>query len=114
MMNWGAYASPGDDQGTLVALTTELTPELEREGLSNDLTRHLQELRKTCDFELQDRITVRVETDSEAIKAMLAEWQGTIADEILCTDWQEGLGEGESHSIEVRGETLKAQMARVG
>ena len=40
----------------LAALVTELTPELEKEGLSREFVRRVQDLRKTADFDIADRI----------------------------------------------------------
>jgi isoleucyl-tRNA synthetase len=43
-------------EGYLVALATEITPELKREGLARDLVRHIQEMRKEADLAVTDRI----------------------------------------------------------
>lgn len=48
-----AVASEG---AYLVALVTDLSPELEKEGLARELVRRVQDLRKTADFEISDRI----------------------------------------------------------
>lgn len=61
--NEGAY---------LAALVTELTPELVREGLAREFVRRLQDLRKTADLEVADRIKVYVNATpglTEAIEA---------------------------------------------
>lgn len=42
--------------GMLLGINTQLTDELLSEGLARDLVRHIQELRKEADFELNDRI----------------------------------------------------------
>lgn len=44
----------------LAALKTELTPELEREGLAREFVRRVQDLRKQADFDIADRITLFV------------------------------------------------------
>jgi isoleucyl-tRNA synthetase len=49
--NEGAY---------LVALVTELTPELVREGLAREFVRRVQDLRKTTDLDVADRIRLYV------------------------------------------------------
>lgn len=48
-----AVASEG---AYLVALVTDLSPELEKEGLAREFVRRVQDLRKTADFEISDRI----------------------------------------------------------
>ncbi len=44
----------------LAALVTELTPELVREGLAREFVRRVQDLRKTADLDVADRIKVYV------------------------------------------------------
>ncbi len=46
------------EEGDLAALATDLTPALAREGLAREFVRRVQELRKTADLQISDRITV--------------------------------------------------------
>lgn len=46
------------EAGILIALDTEITPELEMEGYARDLVRQIQELRKSADYKVDDRIQV--------------------------------------------------------
>jgi isoleucyl-tRNA synthetase len=46
--------------GVVVALSTEITPELELEGDARDLVRAIQDLRKDADLEFSDRITLGI------------------------------------------------------
>jgi isoleucyl-tRNA synthetase len=60
------------DGAYLTALVTELTPELILEGLAREFVRRLQDLRKTSDLDVADRIRVEVYATShlkEAIEA---------------------------------------------
>jgi isoleucyl-tRNA synthetase len=50
-----AVASEGSD---LAALATEVTPTLAREGLAREFVRRVQDLRKTADLQISDRIRV--------------------------------------------------------
>lgn len=61
-----------NDGAYLVALVNELTPDLVREGLAREFIRRLQDLRKTADLEVADRIRVFVNATpglKEAIEA---------------------------------------------
>lgn len=49
------------EAGIVVALSTEITPELELEGDARDLVRAIQDLRKDADFEFSDRITLGIQ-----------------------------------------------------
>jgi len=60
------------DGAYLTALVTELTPELVLEGLAREFVRRLQDLRKTSDLNVADRIRVKVNATmrlKEAIEA---------------------------------------------
>jgi len=72
-----------DENGLQVALSTQLTPELEREGLARDLVRQIQQLRKDGGLEIQDRIVVGYDSSDEALLSAIAEWAETIRGETL-------------------------------
>ncbi len=77
------------EKGITVAVDTELTPELLREGLSREFVNRIQNMRKEADFEVTDRIVVgysgsdklkeAVESSKESIKTE------TLAEEINST-----------------------------
>jgi isoleucyl-tRNA synthetase len=56
-----------NDGAYLAALITDLTPELVREGLAREFVRRVQDLRKTADLDVADRIRLYV-TTSEGLK----------------------------------------------
>ncbi len=61
-----------NDGAYLAALVTDLTPELVREGLAREFVRRVQDLRKTADLDVADRIRVYVTATpglKEAIEA---------------------------------------------
>jgi isoleucyl-tRNA synthetase len=49
------FASASDD-GVVVIVSTEMTPELEQEGLARELVHRIQNLRKDAGFQIADRI----------------------------------------------------------
>ena len=64
------------EAGVAVAISTVLSPELVREGLARELVHHIQNTRKAADFQIDDRIHVRLTGPAE-IAEMLAvhgEW----------------------------------------
>jgi isoleucyl-tRNA synthetase len=62
-------------EGTLqLALSTELSPELIREGMARDFVRHVQQLRKEADLEIEDRIAIYFQSDEAVIATALTEW----------------------------------------
>lgn len=74
-----AVASEGE---LVVALETELTPELEREGLAREFVSRVQNLRKEAGFEVSDRIHVTFR-GSEAVQEAVSEHRNFIMGEIL-------------------------------
>lgn len=76
--------SVAQDGGYLVAVTTELTPELEQEGNARELVRRIQQLRKDAGLEISDRITLYV-SDSPVTRDLLANYGDYVQEETLTT-----------------------------
>ncbi|HRW11461.1 MAG TPA: DUF5915 domain-containing protein, partial [Caldilineaceae bacterium] len=77
--------SVAQDGGYLVAVTTELTPELEQEGNARELVRRIQQLRKDAGLEISDRITLYV-SDSPVASDLLAKYGDYVQEETLTTN----------------------------
>ncbi|HWQ46839.1 MAG TPA: isoleucine--tRNA ligase [Longilinea sp.] len=71
------------------ALVTELTPELEKEGLAREFVRRVQDLRKQADLEIADRINVYYSA-SPKLAAAISAWKEYIQDETLTVSLQSG------------------------
>jgi isoleucyl-tRNA synthetase len=74
-----------EDGGYLVAITTDLTPELEQEGNARELVRRIQQLRKDADLEISDRIVTYV-ADSDLVHDMLVKFGRYVRQETLSVD----------------------------
>ncbi len=68
--------------GLVVALDTELTPELEQEGLAREFVRRVQELRKQADYQLTDRVVVAYRAEGLLAEAVWI-FREEIAAEVL-------------------------------
>ena len=77
-----ASALPSND--AVVVLDTELTPELEAEGLARDIVRAIQEARKTEDLVVSDRISLTLELSPEGAAAVQA-MEGYVGEQTLAT-----------------------------
>ena len=75
--------SAQEDQGLIVALSTELTPELISEGVARDTIRHIQERRKTLQLEVTDRIEVCLWEMSAGVDQAVKDHQPRIQNEVL-------------------------------
>lgn len=80
-----AVASEG---AYLAALVTELTPELEAEGLAREFVRRVQDLRKQADLEIADRIEVYYQASSKLANA-ISQFDEYIRGETLAMDLQD-------------------------
>jgi isoleucyl-tRNA synthetase len=81
-------AKPGwaaaQGRGVVVVLSTEITPELIREGYANDLVRAIQDRRKDLQLEYTDRIIVGVIAEDPEVTKAIEEHRRFICEETLC------------------------------
>ena len=68
---------------TTVALDLTITDELKSEGIAREFINRIQNLRKEKDFDLTDRISIRLEEDSP-FKTELINNNAYISEEVLC------------------------------
>ena len=77
--------SVAEDGGYLVAVTTDLTPELEQEGYARELVRRIQQLRKDANLEISDRIVTYIE-NTDLLHDVLVTFGRYIRQETLSVD----------------------------
>ena len=103
-----------EDGGYVVVLDARLTSDLLQEGLAREVIRRIQNLRKTADFALDDRIDIVYFDAPDKIDAVLQLFSGYISAETLA----DGLRAGEipddfvKESVEIRGESLTIGVRR--
>lgn len=102
------------DGAYLAALVTDLTPELVNEGLAREFVRRIQDLRKTADLEIADRIRLYYETTPSLEKAIKV-FKDYILGETLTVDLVKGAGQNDLPSIsdEFDGEKMTASIEKV-
>ncbi len=104
-----------EDGAYVAALVTELTPELVAEGLAREFVRRAQDLRKTANLDVTDRIELYVEA-SAALKSAIEKHEEYIKAETLTTKLSfasapEGAFTTED---EFDGEKVKIGLAKAG
>jgi len=102
-----------EDDAYVAALVTELTPELIAEGLAREFIRRAQDLRKTADLDVVDRIELYVEA-SAALKSAIQKHEDYIKAETLTTKLTFASPPKNSSVIEdgFEGETVKVGLVK--
>ena len=80
-----------DDARYWVALRTELTPELVAEGVSRELIRHLQNMRRSAGFDITDHIITYYQTEEPLLQEVIESFAGYIKQETLSRELSDGL-----------------------
>ncbi len=73
--------SVASEGGITVALDITLTEELKKEGIARDFVNRIQNLRKDMGLEVQDKIAIEVQKDSDQINTALSEFADYIRTE---------------------------------
>ena len=103
-----------ENNGVLVALITDLSPELIREGVAREIVRSINDARKAADLALTDRISVTVAPLKGAdLAQVLAEHSDYIQQETLCDDLQLCAPVAEAHLSELSLEQGATQVGIV-
>lgn len=99
-------------EDVVVALDTTLDEELIREGLAREFVNKVQNLRKTADYEIADRIEVAVNGDP-AIREALEAHRDYVAGEVLAEtlEWSDRAATGEP--VELNGIPCKILIKKI-
>jgi isoleucyl-tRNA synthetase len=96
-----------NEQGVVVVLATELTPELLAEGIARDVVRLIQDRRKDIGCDYTDRIEVGLVTPSAEVAGAIAQFRDYISQETLAnTITEQALPSVEAVQAEVVGSSL--------
>jgi isoleucyl-tRNA synthetase len=66
-----------------VALNTEITPELKKEGLVREIVRTVNQIRKEMKLTIEDRVVVTYETNDELLRTAFSEFAEVIKKSVL-------------------------------
>ena len=83
--------SMANDVRYWVAMSTELTPELVAEGVSRELVRHLQNMRRNAKLDITDNIITYYQTEELLIKQVINLFASYIKQETLSQELIDGL-----------------------
>lgn len=98
----------------LVALDTKVSRELADEGLTRELIRHIQELRKSSGLAVEDRISLTLESDAQPLKRCVKKHQELIAAEVLARSLElKESPEDNGSDVEIEGNPVRITIKRV-
>jgi isoleucyl-tRNA synthetase len=100
----------GNEGELTVALDTALNDELIEEGLAREIVNKINTMRREQDFEVTDRIHLRMQT-TPRVEACLKKYWEYIAGEVLAVDV--GYGPCEGTPWDLNGEETQIAIARV-
>ena len=106
------HLAVAEAEGVMLILETRITPELEAEGWARDTVRHVQQLRKEIDLNIEDRIHLHYATDSDALARAIETWRQYVMAETLSLRMEPGEGEGTSKTVRIGGADLTIQVAK--
>lgn len=98
----------GSGKDLKIHMDTEITGELKREGIARELIRSIQNARKKAGFNVEDRIHLKIESESSEITEAVEQFHDLIYSETLAK--AELSGEGE-YNQEVDLDTNKVKIS---
>ncbi|MCL2672973.1 MAG: isoleucine--tRNA ligase [Alphaproteobacteria bacterium] len=87
------------DNTAVVLLDTQISPELEREGLARDFVRLVQSRRKDDGFDISDRIAVDYHTGDIKVKLSVDEYEDYIKSQILAVEINFATNDGKGETF---------------
>jgi isoleucyl-tRNA synthetase len=99
-----------------VALDTRISDELSREGMAREIIRHIQNLRRESDLEMEDRIVLFLGTESAELRQAMEMHRDYIAAETLTIEWSSQPLTGKEVyqvTVKVDGQSLVIMLRRV-
>lgn len=105
------YRIVGPKGTNKITMELEITPDLETEGIMRELIRQIQNARKKAGLNVEDRIHLKIESDSAQITEAVKKFKDTIFTETLATAELKGKG-SYSETVKVEGQDVKISLAR--
>ncbi len=94
--------------GEAVVLDTEITEELQSEGVMRELVRHIQNLRKMAGLQVDDRIKLSIQSDDQIIQKAIADYNQIIMRETLTRAWS---ATSLQHTLQVKIDTAEVKIS---
>lgn len=96
-----------------VFIDVNITPELKREGMMREVIRHVQAARKAAGLNVDDRITLHLETPDDELAKAIHEHLGAIKSETLTATYGKLSKDAFTQAVTVDGIQLTVVLAKV-
>ena len=90
--------------GLTVALNTEITPELEQEGMVREVVRAVQDTRKKLDLPIEKRVNLTLDVDDE-LKSAIEAFEDVLRENVLVTEVSFGFAD-DMEKVEAGSKTI--------
>lgn len=97
----------------ILALDIDIDDELHIEGLARDVVRHVQQLRKERDLEMEDRIHLSWDSDDPDLQQALETWSTYIDAETLSLQTTRGVDADVAKVVKITGKALSIDLTKV-
>jgi isoleucyl-tRNA synthetase len=103
------------DKYVTIGIDSTVTPELKAEGLAREVVRRVQDMRKSADFNIEDRINTWYSAEGE-LAEVVASWADYLKGETLTLELHEGAGpeDGYTETHELEGGTITVTVKQAG
>ncbi len=98
-----------EDGGLKVALDTNITDELKKEGLVREIVRAVNSMRKDQGLTIDDRVVLEYHTDDDLLNAVFSDYGDELKRKVLADD----LKDGGSEEIKIDGKIVKFSIVNV-
>ncbi|MAQ55002.1 MAG: isoleucine--tRNA ligase, partial [Chloroflexi bacterium] len=99
------------DGGYMVAVDSDISPELAEEGLAREVVHRIQGMRRSANFDVTDRIVTYYQGPSEFADVMQGAFADYIRDETLSTQLVDGSPDKEAAAESTKIEGMEITLA---
>jgi isoleucyl-tRNA synthetase len=102
----------GESTELRAEVDTTLSDELREEGLVRELVRHIQNARKQAGLEVEDRISLLIESESPEINQAVISYKESIMSETLCEEFGEVPEDAYEVTVKVGGLEVRIALSK--
>ncbi len=95
-----------------ILMNLEVTDELRKEGIIREIIRLIQNARKEAGLEVEDHVSLLIESESPEITQYVEEFKNLIAEETLADEFGETVADSVTFSVKIEGIEVKVSLSK--